>query len=239
MAAADTVIALTAYRSAELLEQADCLLPITPFTETAGTFVNGAGLVQSFNGVVRPRGDARPGWKVLRVLGNALDVQGFDYDSAEQVRADALPKDVAAHLSNEVAAGVPQRPQRPERSERSERSEQGQGLERLADVPIYSVDAIVRHAPSLQLTRDAAPPRARMNAATLERLGLATGDAVRVRQPGDATGDVATGDVATGEALLEASLDAGLPDGVVRIAAAHESTSRLGPMFGPISVQRA
>src|SRR5690606_15652269 len=87
---AESVIALTAYRSAELLELADCLLPIAPFTETAGTFVNCEGRVQGFNGVVRPAGEARPAWKVLRVLGNRLGLAGFDHDSPEAVRAEAL-----------------------------------------------------------------------------------------------------------------------------------------------------
>jgi NADH-quinone oxidoreductase subunit G len=218
LAGADTVIALTAFRSDELLESADCLLPITPFTETAGAFVNCAGTVQSFAGVVRPRGDARPGWKVLRVLGNLLSVAGFDQESAEQVRAQALPADVAARLSNAVSGGLAL-------------PAPSAGLQRVADVPINFADAIVRRAPSLQATRDAQPPKARMNAATLATLGLAAGDAVRVRQ--------ALGAAGQGEALLEAALDAGVADGVVRIATAHASTAGLGAMFGEVAVERA
>src|SRR5690606_18542917 len=82
---AGSVIAMTAYRSPELLELADCLLPITPFTETGGSFINCEGRLQSFNGVARPQGQARPGWKVLRVVGNALDVPGFTYDHVDAV----------------------------------------------------------------------------------------------------------------------------------------------------------
>jgi NADH-quinone oxidoreductase subunit G len=230
LAKADTVIALTAYRSRELLEQADCLLPITPFTETAGTFVNCEGRAQSFNGVVRPRGDARPGWKVLRVLANALGLEGFTQDSAEDVRKAALGDgEIGARLSNAVslrgttgAAGA-------------DGASRAAGLhgqfERLADVPTHFTDPVVRRAPSLQLTVDAAPPAARMNATTLARAGVAPGDALRVRQ------DAADGVV--GEALLEAVLDERLPDGVLRIAAGHERTSRLGPMFGAVTVERA
>ena len=69
---------------------ADVLRPIAPFTETSGTFVNTEGRVQSFNGVMAPRGDTRPGWKVLRVLGNILQLEGFEYDTPEQVRAEAV-----------------------------------------------------------------------------------------------------------------------------------------------------
>ncbi len=218
LAGADTVIALTAYRSDELLESADCLLPITPFTESAGAFVNCAGTVQPFAGVVRPRGDARPGWKVLRVLGNLLQLAGFDHDSAEQVRAQALPADVAARLSNAVSGGL-------------SLPQAGAGLQRVADVPLYFADPIVRRAPSLQATRDAQPPKARMNAATLARLGVRAGEPVRVRQAPGAAGQ--------GEAVLEAALDPGVADGAVRIAAGHASTGGLGAMYGEIVVERA
>jgi NADH-quinone oxidoreductase subunit G len=223
LSGADTVIALTAYRSAELLESADCLLPITPFTETAGAFVNCAGTVQTFNGVVRARGESRPGWKVLRVLGNSLALAGFDQDSAEQVREQAVAAGTAGRLSNAVdgPVAVPA----------ASAAASGNALQRIAEVPIYAVDPVVRRAPSLQLTRDAAPPAARMNAATLAHIGLQSGDAVRVRR--SATDGVA------GEALLDAVLDASVADGTVRIAAAHETTAGLGAMFGVVTVERA
>jgi NADH-quinone oxidoreductase subunit G len=138
LAGADTVIALSAYRSA-LLESADCLLPIAPFTETAGTFVNCAGTVQPFNGVVRPRGDARPGWKVLRVLGNLLGLRlrpGQRRAGARQ----ALPG-LTSPPGCPTRCRAPPCPPPP-----------APGLERVADVPIYFADPIVRRAPSLQLT---------------------------------------------------------------------------------------
>jgi NADH-quinone oxidoreductase subunit G len=216
LAAADAVIALTAFRSADLLQHADCLLPVAPFTETAGTFVSCEGRVQSFSGVVRPRGEARPAWKVLRVLGNLLQLAGFDQNSAEEVRARALPADCAVRLSNALSDDPSPVP--PRTAER---------LQRVADVPVYACDPIVRRAPSLQQTRDARQPAARMNARTLAALGLEHGAAVRIRQ-GEGT-----------EALLAAELDERLADGVVRVAAAHASTGRLGPSFGSISVERA
>ncbi len=170
--------------------------------------------MQSFNGAVRPAGEARPGWKVLRVLANLLGVPGFDFETPEQVRAEALPADVAAKLSNAVALAPELAPVA------------AGGAERIADVPIYSSDPIVRRAPSLQATRAAQPPRALANARTLEAFKVAAGDKVRARQ-GDAS------------ALLDAALDDTLPDGVVRISAAHASVATLGPMFGPISLERA
>jgi len=98
LAGADTVIAFSSFRNGAL-EYADAILPIAPFTETSGTFVNCEARVQAFNGVVQPYGDSRPGWKVLRVLANALELGGFDYDSSESIRAQAIPGDVAPRLS--------------------------------------------------------------------------------------------------------------------------------------------
>ncbi|HLS55676.1 MAG TPA: molybdopterin-dependent oxidoreductase, partial [Zeimonas sp.] len=220
LAKAESVIALSVYRSPELLELADCLLPIAPFTETAGTFVNCEGRVQGFNGVVRPAGEARPAWKVLRVLGNRLGLAGFDHDSPEAVRAEALAPDVVGHLDNALSDEAVPGP-----------ASVGTGpLERLADVPIYAVDPIVRRAASLQQTRDARPARARASGATIARLGLAAGDTVRVRQ---AIGDV------VGEATLELERDDTLADGVVRIAAAQPAGAGLACAFGAISIEKA
>jgi NADH-quinone oxidoreductase subunit G len=170
--------------------------------------------VQSFNGVVPPLGDARPGWKVLRVLGNELGLAGFDYESPEAVRAEALPADVAARLSNALSIA----PALPAASTAA--------AERIADVPVYFSDPIVRRAQSLQRTADARPPRATANGRTLAAFGLKPGDKARLRQ-----GEAA--------ALLECALDPRLPDGVVRVPAAHSSTSTLGPMFGPLTMEPA
>jgi NADH-quinone oxidoreductase subunit G len=212
MDAADFVISLSAYKGFAL-DYASVLLPIVPFTETSGTFVNAEGRMQSFNGVVKPLGDARPAWKVLRVLGNLLDIEGFDYDSSEQVR-DAIikPDEIAARLDNRLGGIALQLP-----------AASG-GLHRIADVPIHFSDAIVRRAASLQQTQDAAPPRAWMNAALLARLGLKDGQAVKVRQ-------------GEGEADVSAGLDDRLPRDCVRLAAAHASTMNLGPMSGAVSVE--
>jgi len=231
---ANTFIALSAYRSADLLDVADCLLPITPFTETSGSFVNTEGRLQSFNGVVRPLGDARPAWKVLRVLGNQLDLAGFDQDHPEQVRSQALPADLKAGLSVRVQAVVGQR----DAGSSGSGGAIGNGaiasaagaavvMERIADVPIHFSDAIVRRAESLQATRDAEAPTARMNAAMLARLGVNPGSPVRLSQNGGE------------EILLKAVLDADVADEVVRIAAAHPSTAALAALGGAISVERA
>jgi len=210
------VVMLTPFKSGAALDYADVLLPTTPFTETSGTFVSTEGRVQSFNGVVRPLGDARPGWKVLRVLGNVLALPGFDYDSSEQVRDEIVPAGDAfvAGLDNGIGAVS------------LALHTNANGLQRVADVPIYFADPLARRAAALQKTRDAAAPTARMNAATLAQVGVAGGTQVRIKQ-------------GAGEALLMAQGDETVPSGCVRVAAAHASTAGLGDMFGAISVERA
>ncbi len=243
LANAESVIALSAYRSPELMELADCLLPIAAFTETGGTFVNCEGRAQSFNGVTPPLADARPAWKVLRVLGNLLELPGFEMDSADQVRALALTEDLSARLGNRVgdASGEPAgasqpsavgEPAQPAAASAASGTVQPEphALERLAEVPIYAGDPIVRRAPSLQQTTDALQaPRARINAATLARLGLSAGDRVLLRQ---AQAEV------SGDAVLELAIDDGLADDVVRVPAGLPETAALLAGFGPISVAR-
>ncbi|MCS6763820.1 MAG: NADH-quinone oxidoreductase subunit NuoG [Candidatus Protistobacter heckmanni] len=217
---AETVVVLSPFKSPEALEYADVLLPVSPFSETAGSFVNCEGRPQSFNGVVRPLGDTRPGWKVLRVLGNLLGLSGFDYESAEDIRAAALPADIAAKLDNAASGSVS-----------GAVNAVAGALERVADVPIYSADPLVRRAESLQLTAAARRAlKAGLSKGLFAQLGLKEGDAVRVSQQ-----------TSTGEAsvLLPATLDAGLPEGAVRVSAGTPAAAALGAMFGPLTVAKA
>jgi len=216
---AATVVVMSPFKLPGALGYADVLLPVAPFSETSGSFINTEGRVQSFNAVVKPLGDTRPAWKVLRVLGNLLGLPGFEQNSSEDVRVEALagkPEFVADRLDNRVNGLALQL------------DTASPGLERIAEVPIYFADALVRRAPALQKSRDGVLPTARMNAAMLAKFGLTAGDQVRVRQ-------------GKGEALLVAALDAGLPDGCVRVAAAHPLTAALGAMSGELqlSVERA
>ncbi len=213
--AADFVVVMSPYKG-KSLDYADVLLPIAPWTETSGTFVNTEGRVQSFSAVVKPLGETRPAWKVLRVLGNLLGLAGFDHDDSQDVLRDALGDtpsgSVQGFLCNEVA-GVEVAPQ-----------PSPDGLERVAEVPIYQTDAVVRRAPSLQRTPDAALPVARMHSRLIARLGLAENGRVSVRQ--------------TAAALtLKVQRDDLLPDNCIRIPSGHPLTANLGPMFGPITAE--
>ena len=217
LAKAAAVVVLSPFKSQAMLDYAAVLLPVSPFSETSGTFVNTEGRVQSFFAAAKPLGEARPAWKVLRVLGNLLDVPGFEFNSSEDVRAEALggQPEFVSGLDNGIDAGT------------LNLTASANGLERVADVPIHFADPLVRRAPALQRARDSAAPAARMNAALLAKLGVAPGELVRVGAGGAAT------------ATLAAQLDAGLPDGVVRVAAAHAETIALGAMSGVLSVEKA
>jgi NADH-quinone oxidoreductase subunit G len=174
--------------------------------------------VQSFNGVVAPLGETRPAWKVLRVLGNMLQIDGFGYDTPEQVRAEILPggNDITARLDNNLrsftVANVLE-------------TGEGGGVQRIGEVPIYQADPIVRRAESLQRTRDAAEPVAWMPGSLMEKLGIGPGESIRLKQ-------------GQGEAHLTAARDEKLPANCVRVASAHPLTAALGGMFGEITVER-
>jgi NADH-quinone oxidoreductase subunit G len=211
---AELVVAMSPYQH-RAVDYAHVLLPIAPFTETAGTFINTEGTAQSFTGVVKPLGETRPAWKVLRVLGNLLEVEGFDYESAEDVRRDASGDgNIAGKLDNRI-----------ESMAIADAPAQVDGLQRIAEVPIYATDAIVRRAPSLQKTRDAAPPRAWINRALADKVGLREGDHVRVRQ-------------GAGEAVVPYAIDDKLPADCIRLAAARPETADLGAMFGSVTAER-
>jgi NADH-quinone oxidoreductase subunit G len=216
---AEMVIALSPYKHGA--DYADVLLPIAPFAETSGTFVNCEGRAQGFNGSVKPLGETRPAWKVLRVLGNLLGLSGFDYETSEQIRVEVLGTKLAeeADLNSRLNNVVNVQPQA------AKQNAEGQ-LERLADVPIYFTDAIVRRAESLQLTSDAHAPKAWLSANVAANLGLSDGAQVKVTQ-------------GQGAVVLPVAVDAKLPDNVVRVAAGHASTASLGGMFGAISVEKA
>lgn len=213
---ASLVVYMSAFKHSPALEYADVMLPIAPYTETAGTFINIEGRVQGFNGVAKALGDARPAWKVLRVLGNVLNLDGFGYESSEAVRDEVLAKGAQFvggldNGLNGVAIALPAA---------------FNGLQRIADVPINFADPMVRRAPALQQTADAIMPTARINEQTLAELGLTDNAEVRLKQD-------------QGVAVLTAKADNNVPVGCVRVAAAHTNTVTLGEMFGPISVERA
>ena len=214
--AAELVVALTPFQD-RASAYAHVMLPIAPFTETDGSFINMEGRLQSFRACVPPLGETRPAWKVLRVLGNLLGLAGFDHDTVEAVLAEALPEGeetLRARLDNAIdAVEIRSLSVMP-------------GLERLGETPIYQLDPLTRRAPALQATRDGeAAAACWAHGALIQRLGLAVDKPVRVRQ-------------GEGETILKLQRDDRLPEDVVRVACAHPVTSRLGPRFGTLSLEK-
>lgn len=138
------VIALTPFDSASLRESADLLLPVGTFAESSGTYVNVAGTWQSFAGVASPVGEARPTWKVLRVLGNLLDANGFDYVTSEEIRDE-----IAEELGNIVPNNQIQS------SKKHALPNVADASDAETDIPLYAVDGLVRRAAALQMTPEA------------------------------------------------------------------------------------
>jgi NADH-quinone oxidoreductase subunit G len=217
LAKANTVIALSAFKSADLLEVADVILPIATFTETVSTFVNAEARVQTIQPSVKPLGDSRPAWKVLRVLGGLLSLDGFLFNMPEEVLGEALNESYCTRLNNQASVKT---------ITNGNLAPIG-GLERLTDVNIYAGDPIVRRSPALQLTRDAKRGnQAGLNQKLFTELGLKEGDAVHITQ-GSQSVD------------MPATLEANLAPGVVRISAGTTASAKLGSMFGPVTVSRA
>ncbi len=208
---AECVVALSAWRSADLEAVADVILPMAGFAETSGTYVNAEGKRQSFSGAVPPPGEARPAWKVLRVLGNMLDLSGFDQVSSQEVLADVRQADPDNSAPVEWAdSGL----------------RSGGALVRVGDVPLYALDPLVRRAAALQKTRDALSAAVRINAGTAGDAGLAEGDQAAVTQNGN-------------RVLLPVVIDSSVPDGCVRVSAGLAGTEGLGGQFDEIALEKA
>jgi NADH-quinone oxidoreductase subunit G len=211
---AGRVIALASHASPWLLEHADILLPVAAFAETSGTLVNVEGVAQSFQGVAAPQGEARPAWKVLRVLGNLTDIEGFDYVDSTDVRDEVIAACSALRPDNTVGELGPVQ------------AEAAAGAwERIGGVPMYAADALTRHAQALQATPDAWGDGVRLNTTAAHALGVDGSSTLRVTQ-GDAHAD------------LSVRIDDAVPDGCVWLPTAVPGSETLGPCFGPVSVEK-
>jgi NADH-quinone oxidoreductase subunit G len=228
MHSAELVVAMSPFKH-RALDYAQVLLPVAPFTETAGSFVNIEGRRQKFQGVVPPLGETRPAWKVLRVLGNLLHLDGFGFESINDVREElnTLAAEPADRLDNRLSESVVKTAldARADARGRATGGAEQLAVERIGEVPVYHVDGIVRRAQALQQTRDAQADRVSMHGGLIEKLGLRSGDRVRICQHG-------------GEAVLDFDRDDRLPPGCVRVASAIDTTSDLGAAFGEMTVER-
>lgn len=206
------VIALTAYRSESMEAYADILLPTSVFAETSGTYINVAGDKQTFAGVAAPVGESRPAWKILRVLGNYLDVPGFDYVSSTDVLTEAID-----------AIGEIQAENMGKWSESVQENTREQGIQRISDVPMNAIDPVCRRAKSLQATSDVADGTIHINSTTATSLQLTAGQQASVQQ-------------GNGSVSLPVNIDDRVPDDCVLIQSGHEAQVGLGGSFGVIKV---
>jgi len=209
---AELVVALASHANATTKSYARAILPVATFAETSGTYVNAEGRWQSFQGASKPFGAARPAWKVLRVLGNLCGLDGFEHVASEDVLAEA--KEACADIAPDNAPdlGGALAPYRTE------------GVLRVADVPIYALDPLVRRARSLQASPLARPVEVRLHPDLAGELGVAGRDRVQVRQNGAAVD-------------LPLVLDESVPKGCAWIPAGSSASVALGPAVGPVTIQ--
>jgi NADH-quinone oxidoreductase subunit G len=209
---AENVIAVVSHAADSLRQTADVLLPLAPLAESEGTLVNLDGSFAGFKAAGRACGEARPGWKILRLIGTSLGLDGFGQFSVDDVLSEAR-----AQIDNaEASAG--------ESTPRS--TEPGAGLYRIGELPMYSADALCRRSEPLQETAQAENLFIGLNPEDASRLDLGNGDRARVRQ-----GD--------GQAELEVKISERVPVGGVWLRAATGAASDLGPAYAPVIVEVA
>ena len=213
MRQADCVISLSGYDGDAVREYADVILPIGLFAETDGSFVNANGVWQAMNAAVAPVGDARPAWKVLRVLGNQLELSGFDYMQCESIRSELraqCPQSTVANLSaGSVEVGT---------------DAGADELWQCVETPMYAIDPLVRRAGALHRTPDGAfgsDNTVELNPSEAERLGVTQGQTVRVGENGQGV-----------ELII--NIDASIAEGCVRLA----NTAGLGGVHAPVSIEQ-
>ena len=212
--AAQCVVVLTPYVTDAMRGYADVILPMAAFAETGGSFVNGEGRWQSFEGALKPAGEARPGWKILRVLANLLDLPGFEYDDVAAVRAEVRAAVEAVQFTQPVAE--PQTLAWPAGEV---------APTRVGDWPCYRSDAVVRRAAALQQRPGAPAAAVYLNESDCRRLGFAAGDRLRVT-------------MGTGAVELPLAVDGRVADGTVFIPSGMPGTAGLGAAYGSLTLER-
>ena len=215
LSSANGVVALSSYLSDSLRAHADVVLPAATFTETFGTYVNANGTWQSARGATNPPGDARPAWKIFRVLADELGIDGFAYDSPEAVTRELQNQCRDIQLGNITEFSTTPAFASPFSSE----------LLRAGETPIYATDPIVRRSQPLQKSLDGRQAFASMSSSELRKRSLSDGDTVSLSQNGSSVS-------------LPVKQDDDVPEGCVWLPIGLPQTSALGEVFGEIEVSR-
>ncbi len=207
------VIALTSFASDKMRAYADILLPISTFAETSGTFINAEGTQQTFRAVAKAAELVKPAWKVLRVLGNTMEVDCFDYMSSEDVLKEF----------NEKVTLVTDNTRSFDDSDVFDVAE-ASGLQRISSVHAYSVDSLTRRATALQKTFLQDRNSVWLNPADVESAGLSECESVTVQQ-----GD--------GRVVMSLFIDGDIPEGCLYMLSATNKAALLGASYGPVDIQ--
>lgn len=215
LAKADSVVVMSSFLSDSVRQSADVVLPLATFAEAFGTYVNASGVWQASSGAVPAPGDARPAWKVFRVLADALELDGFEYNTPEAIARELANECASVELNNLTTLPA-----------LKYAGDAGAGLVRAGETPIYATDPLVRRSQPLQKTADGKQAFAFMSDAELQKQSLSDGDRVLVRQNGSAV-------------TLPAKSDNNVPEGCVWVPTGLPETAELGELFGPIDVSKA
>jgi len=210
LAGADSVIAVASYATDSLRQVADVILPLAPHAEAEGSFVSLDGVTQAFAAAGKAQGDARPGWKILRKLGSDLGLKGFGQVALAEVQADF--QEALQHGSVTLMEAQLTDP------------EPVEGLCRIGELAMYSVDALCRRSRPLQETEQAQSGFVGLNPADAGRLGVAGGATVRVGQAGQ-------------HAEVEVLLSERVPVGGAWLRSATCVTRSLGQAIAPVTIE--
>ncbi|HAT8592969.1 TPA: NADH-quinone oxidoreductase subunit G [Legionella pneumophila] len=211
MLAAEFVVLLSAYEHESMHDYADVILPIAPYAETSGTYINIDNTWQTVKGAMLPFGESRPAWKVLRVLGNLLHCKKFDYTSTEDI-LEEVKEAVSMTMEHEYEPYYPE-----------SLPVINQSLVRVGEWPLYRIDAITRNAKELQLCAASESACIRIHPSTADRLKL------------EEIATVSQGDI---EITLPLKRDERIAVDVVWVANAMPETVDLGHSFAAITIKR-
>jgi NADH-quinone oxidoreductase subunit G len=220
MKQASCVIALSLYRNTVLDAHADVILPMTPFTETSGTFINAEGVWQSFLAVANPYESARPAWKILQALGNCLQLPGFEYPDTPSIKQEveiltrAMPSFTSSFSEWQTNSS----------------SVSPNTLTRIGEIPIYATDSLVRHAEALQEAQSVMQGElaaVRIHPATAKQLALQDLQLVKLQQDG------------TAAVNLPVMIDERVPLEAAWVPGGILATAELGSLFGNIEIKKA
>jgi len=215
LTAAELVVAITSFRSQYLDAKADLLLPLAPFTETAGTYINVTGTWQTTDAVIKPDSEVKPGWKIYRVLANKLGVPDCNYNTAADILSEFTTK---YNKSVDLDSWNIEAP-------KSLHSSIKGNIVRIAPIPLYSVDQLVRRSLPLQSTDDAESIKILLNSATAKRCGIT-----------DAKASLSSDNFSV---VLPVEISESIPDECILVNSATIKTAGLSPAYAALEVKGA